>query len=246
MLRYAILLFSLLFFGASSNSETDPDSLFMNQITIDGNRISGTVTLPSVSTQRRSFRGRAYRSRGSGSTNTSDNADSNPITDTIISLHPISYEIDADPLDEPVTINQKDAVFIPNVTPVTVGSIVQFVNDDPFYHNVFSLTPGARFNIGRRPTGDVYTKKIPATQWKVEGLGEIQLFCDIHSQMNAVILSLDTPYFTRVDENGNYVFEDIPDGKYEVRAYNPRFDLDSREITVGNDQSVTLDIDFSN
>lgn len=246
MLRYAIISCSFLFLALSSYPESYSDTPLANQVTVEGNRISGTVTLPSTATQRRSFRGRAYRNRGTASTSPSEKEDSNPITDTIISLHPISYKIDTKPLAEPVTINQKDAVFIPHVTPVTVGSIVEFVNNDPFYHNVFSLTPGARFNIGRRPTGDVYAKKIPATQWKVEGLGEIKLFCDIHAQMNAVILSLDTPYFTRVDENGNYAFENIPDGKYEVRAYNPRFDLDSREVTLSNSQNLTLNIDFSN
>ena len=243
MLKYVLLILSVALLGNESLSE-EP-AVITNTVLIDGNEIYGQVTLPNISSQQRSFRGRAYRSRGSSSSSSGAEQVSNPITDTIISLHPISYRMQSEPLDEPVTINQKDAAFIPNVTPVTVGSIVQFVNDDPFYHNVFSLTPGAKFNIGRRPTGDIYTKKIPSFQWKVEGLGEIQLFCDIHSQMNAVILSLDTPYFVRVGEDGRYRFEDIPDGTYEVRAYNPRFDLDSKEITIGNESSTNMDIDFS-
>ena len=58
------------------------------------------------------------------------------------------------PLEEPAEIDQENASFVPQVTAVPSGSTVEFINSDPFYHNVFSLTPGARFNIGRRPTGN--------------------------------------------------------------------------------------------
>ncbi len=250
MIKNAVLIFAgFLLLGlnlaSTSSSVVNRGSL---SITLDGNSVSGNVTLPSSVIAQRSFRGRAYRNRGNTTSNNqkSESSNNNPLIDTIISLHPMDYKMAVEPLVEPSIIQQKDAEFIPNVTPVTVGSIVQFLNDDPFYHNVFSLTPGARFNIGRRPTGDIYEKKIPATSWKVEGLGEIQLFCDIHSQMNAVILSLDTPYYTRVNESGDFSIENIPDGEYELRAYHPRHELDSQVIFVKNEQKLSLDINFSN
>jgi len=250
MIKYVVLIFTgfiLLGLSFISNNTSLDESILLST-TLDSNIVYGTVTLPSTTVAQRSFRGRAYRSRGNTSTEnkSKESSNSNPLLDTIISLHPTSYKLDVEPLPKPSIIQQKNAEFIPNVTPVTVGSIVQFLNDDTFYHNVFSLTPGARFNIGRRPTGDVYEKKIPATSWKVEGLGEIQLFCDIHSQMNAVILSLDTPYFTRVNEKGEFSLENIPDGEYELRAYHPRYELDSQTITLKNEQHLSLDINFSN
>jgi plastocyanin len=140
-------------------------------------------------------------------------------SDVVISAHPLSFKPKLQPLTKNRTIDQRDATFIPRVLPVTQGTTVFFVNNDPFYHNVFSLTPGNEFNIGRRTRGEVVQKKIG--ERKIEGLGEIKLFCDIHTQMNAVILSLDTPYFTKPDANGNYVLKDLPEGRYEVRVYHP-------------------------
>ncbi|MCS6988320.1 MAG: carboxypeptidase-like regulatory domain-containing protein, partial [Chloroherpetonaceae bacterium] len=56
---------------------------------------------------------------------------------------------------------------------------------------------------------------------KIEGLGEVKIFCDIHTQMSAVILSLDTPYFTKPDANGRYELKNLPEGRYEIRVYHP-------------------------
>ncbi len=209
--------------------------------------ISGTVTLPAIqSTSNNRFRGRTYRNRTSGDSNSDQNtASTNNFNDVIISAHPISFTVETAPLGEPARIIQKDAVFIPRVTAVTVGSTVQFVNDDPFFHNVFSLTPGAKFNIGRRPKGDVYSKVVPELNWRVEGIGPISVYCDIHSQMNAIILSLDTPYFTRANEDGSYSLDNLPPGDYEIRAYHPRFNLIIQEISVSENESKNIVLEFS-
>ncbi|MEO1022566.1 MAG: carboxypeptidase regulatory-like domain-containing protein [Bacteroidota bacterium] len=200
--------------------------------------LTGSVTLPATSNTRRSFRGAAYRGRGrSGSKKASGDAAMPELLNVVISAHPTSFSIDAEPLD-PVQIKQRDAEFIPKVTPVTVGTIVQFVNNDPFYHNVFSITPGAKFNIGRRPTGDVVDKKIPELKWKVTGLGPISLFCDIHNEMNAVILSLETPYFVKPGEDGTYRFDSLPDGTYDIRVYHPRFEVASQSITISSGSTI--------
>ena len=91
---------------------------------------------------------------------------------------------------------------------------MQFINKDKIFHNVLSLTPGESFDIGRRQTGVVEDEEI-------EKVGEIELFCDIHPQMNATILSLDTPYFTQPDDQGNYAVDNLPPGTYEIKVYHP-------------------------
>lgn len=230
--------------SAVTNNYHEADSAFYQSVK-NGSTVTGTVTLPAVTSVERTYRGRAYRSQRGTSSSASEEVARNPLTDTVISLHPVSFEIQVKPLDEPSMIIQENAVFIPHVTPVIVGSIVEFVNNDTFYHNVFSLTPGAKFNIGRRPTGDVYPKEIPETQWKVEGLGEIQLFCDIHSQMNAVILSLNTPYYTRVNEDGTFEISGLPEGTYELKGYNPSFEVASRQVQVDGENSIHIDLKFS-
>jgi len=125
---------------------------------------------------------------------------------------------------------QKNAEFIPHVLAVTPGTRVQFINLDPFFHNVFSYTPGAKFNIGRRPTHAVVTRKINKT-------GFIKLFCDIHSQMNATIVSLNTPYFTKANRNGVYLL-DLPAGKYRLQVIHPEFPKLEKIITLKRNQKM--------
>ncbi len=207
--------------------------------------VKGEIELPAQVKQQRVFRGRAYRNRQSSMTNEQPSPaeeQKQKYLNTIISLHPLSFDAPIDKVDPNPQVIQRDATFIPKVTVITEGSTVEFVNDDAFFHNVFSLTKGARFNIGRRPKGDVYPVEIPATDWKIFGMGQISLFCDIHSQMNAVILTLDTPYYTRVYEDGTYSLLDVPEGRYELRMYNPSYDVIRQEVSLG---AETLELNLS-
>lgn len=222
------------------------DSFASTQDSLSAN-ISGKIILPASSgASNRRFRGSAYRNRGSENTTEAQSSKSNSYSRTIISAHPTSFEISILPTSDSVLIVQENAEFIPAVTPVTVGSTVYFVNNDSFYHNVFSLTPGAKFNIGRRPTGDIYAKEVPPTKWKVIGIGPIDLFCDIHSQMSAVILSLDTPYYTRVNDDGSYNLSGLPEGTYDLRAYTKNMNLQSQKITVASNEQYEVNFNFVN
>ncbi len=251
MTKYFFFLsvFLILFSGSigyKSKSLNPYVSLEDGNLNIEGS-ISGSVIIPVKRTTGRRFRGSSYRNRGSSSdSNSGSESGSNQYTNTIVSAHPTSYTLPNDISGKTVQIGQTDAVFIPNVTPVTVGTVVQFINNDPFFHNVFSLTPGSKFNIGRRPTGDVYSKEIEAPKWKVTGTGPISLFCDVHSQMNATILSLDTPYFTRLDESGNYSLTGLPEGTYEIRVYNPEFEIIRKEMVIENGVNKQSNFNLAN
>ncbi len=202
--------------------------------------LSGTITLATSNTTQRLARGQIYRSRLAPEKPVETKAmSSSAYADVVVSAHPISFKPKLQPLAKNRTIDQRNATFIPRVLPVTQGTVVQFINNDPFYHNVFSLTPGNEFNIGRRMRGEVVQKKIG--ERKIEGLGEVKLFCDIHTQMNAVILSLDTPYFTKPDANGNYSLKELPEGRYEVRVYHP----DLMPVIERLDIKGTVEKDFS-
>ena len=206
-----------------------------------GGIITGTVTLPSVQTVRATARGNLYRSRLSpglsGTTGTQTTA-SSAYEDVIVSAHPLTFKPKVEPI-QGAKIIQKDATFIPRVLPVTQGTVVEIVNADPFYHNVFTLGQGERFNIGRLPTVDVQTQKI-------SGLGETKLFCDIHTQMNAVIMSYDTPYFVRLQANGTYELKNLPDGTYEVRVYHPNFPMIKERIEIKSGQPARKDFALGN
>jgi len=246
-MKFVFLISSTFLLSFFSLGKVDEIKSPLISIEINQSVVSGKVTLPPTSTATtRRFRGSAYRNRGTTSSTGDEKSQSNPYLNTVVSLHPLSFEIAKLKASDSVQIIQKDARFIPQVTPVTVGSIVQFVNDDSFYHNVFSLTPGAKFNIGRRPTGDVYSKEVPPIRWKVSGLGPIDLFCDIHSQMNAIILSLDTPYFSQLNVDGSFSLSNIPSGTYELRVYNRRFDLYTQEISVTDNEPLDININVLN
>lgn len=210
--------------------------------------LSGTVTLPPRRNERRRFRGRAYRQRTNRGDETRSAADASSrkgrYRNVIVSAHALSHDPAVDPLPEPVEIDQNDASFVPHVTPITPGTTVEFVNSDPFYHNVFSLTPGARFNIGRRPTGVVVEERMPRIDGEVPGVGVVELHCDIHPQMNAFIVSLDTPYFTRVGEDGTYRLDSLPAGRYRIQAYMPRQEVVSFEVDLDDGEHASRPIDL--
>jgi plastocyanin len=206
-MRKFLLLILLFFFLPAEAKSWQPDA----------GQISGSVFMPVVQRERRAFRGRIYRNRLSSSKKVEEKGKAlqSSFIDVIISAHPLSFEAVVDSIDT-VKILQLNATFIPRVTPLTPGTEVEFINRDKFFHNVFSITPGERFNIGRKPTGVVITRKI-------NRLGEVKIFCDIHAQMNATIISLNTPYFTRVQPNGRYNLKGLPAGIYEIHVYHPDF-----------------------
>ena len=189
-------------------------------------RLTGRVTVPITKVKKRTLRGSAYRSRLSEGTAQKQESrrPASPFSDVVISAHPRSFTAPFKPVTA-ARIDQERISFVPRVLPVTVGSAVEFVNKDRVYHNVFSLTDGADFNIGRKSTGFVHSEKI-------ETVGPIQLFCDIHPQMTATIVSLDTPYYTMPDSTGAYVIDGLPAGEYEIRVFHPDFTSDPVSVVV--------------
>jgi len=205
----------------------------------DPPEIKGTIFMPVMAKDRRSFRGRMYRNRLSKkkSTKKRSAALKSGFIDVIISAHPLSYVFNVDTLP-PVKILQIDAEFVPRVVPITPGTEVQFINRDGFYHNVFSLTPGSRFNIGRKAKGIAVYRRF----YK---LGEVKLFCDIHAQMNATVICLDTPYFTRVSPDGRYELSGLPEGQYELRVYHPDLPQLEDVVEIKSGSSITKNFTLS-
>jgi len=199
--------------------------------------LSGSVSLAAAPApaKKRISRGSRYRQRSSVTDATANAAATtvSPYADLVVAAHPLSFAARLDPQAEPGQIEQREVAFKPPVLAITKGSTVQFINRDKIFHNVFTLTEGAKFDIGRRKTGVVVQKTI-------EIAGEIDLFCDIHPQMNATILSLDTPYFVAVDKNGRFVMPPLPPGRYEIRVSHPDLSGAMRavELTAGDSTVV--------
>lgn len=110
------------------------------------------------------------------------------------------------------TLLQKNRTFSPHVQVIPVGSVVQFPNADPFFHNVFSLFEGKRFDLGLYEAGS--TKSVTFSR---QGISYI--FCNIHPEMSAVIIALSTPFYSIADGNDFFLVRDIPSGNYELHMW---------------------------
>jgi plastocyanin len=110
------------------------------------------------------------------------------------------------------TLLQKNRMFTPHLLVVPVGSSVAFPNADPFFHNVFSLFDGKRFDLGLYEAGS--TRSVVFSR---EGVSYI--FCNIHSDMSAVVIAVSTPYYASADSRGEFQLKDVPDGEYDLHVW---------------------------
>jgi plastocyanin len=103
--------------------------------------------------------------------------------------------------------------FDPHVLVVPIGSSVDFPNRDPFFHNVFSLFNGKRFDLGLYEAGATRTVRF-------DRAGVSYIFCNIHPQMSAVIITAETPYYAITDKLGEAFIRNVPDGRYRLRLWS--------------------------
>ncbi len=108
---------------------------------------------------------------------------------------------------------QKNKSFQPSLLVIPVGGKVEFPNHDPFFHNVFSLFEGKRFDLGLYESGT--TRFV---QFDKPGISFI--FCNIHEQMSAVVIALATPYYAISDARGDLSISNVPPGRYEVKVFH--------------------------
>jgi plastocyanin len=139
------------------------------------------------------------------------------------------------PASKASAIRQKDLTFLPGVLVVTVGSTVEFPNDDKVFHNVFSVSSAARFDLGLYKSG---TKR--TVTFKKPGV--VDVYCNIHPQMAARIKVLDTAYYAVTGANGAFRIKDVPPGTYPVVAWQAHGEEHRGEVTVTPGGVATLAI----
>src|ERR1700733_5265517 len=110
---------------------------------------------------------------------------------------------------------QKNKTFTPHVLAITVGTVVDFPNFDPIFHNAFSNYNGQIFDIGLYPPGT--TKSLA---FRREGV--VRVFCNIHPTMSAVIVVLKSPYFATTTKNGGFQIPNVPAGSYRTHVFHER------------------------
>lgn len=136
------------------------------------------------------------------------------------------------------SLRQKDKRFAPHVIAVPAGSTVAFPNDDSIFHNVFSLTPGAEFDLGLYKNGaskDVTLQKP----------GVVRVYCNIHPKMAAYLLVVDKGPFTLTAADGTFRLPGLPPGRHTVKIWHERGG--EKELTVevvaGQDARISEQLD---
>lgn len=159
-------------------------------------------------------------------------------SNAVIWLTPLSTTAET-PLQKPSHIPklvQKDKMFHPSLLVIPVGGKVEFPNHDPFFHNVFSMFDGKRFDLGLYESG---SSRI--VQFDRPGISFI--FCNIHSEMSAVVITLATPYYAISDGRGDLTIPGVPAGRYEMDLFHSAVAPDvlqglKREVTVAPDDTT--------
>lgn len=148
----------------------------------------------------------------------------------VVWLTPVGDMVEPPRQEKIPQLVQKNKMFHPSLIVIPVGGKVEFPNHDPFFHNVFSLFEGKRFDLGLYESGT--TRFV---QFDKPGVSFI--FCNIHAEMSAVVIALATPYYAISDASGDLTILNVPPGRYEVQVFHAAVPPDvlrslSREITI--------------
>jgi plastocyanin len=136
---------------------------------------------------------------------------------------------------EKATVTMRHKAFEPHLVVVALGSTVEFPNNDPIYHNAFSVSGANHFDL------DLY-KRPKAKSWTFQHPGIVRVFCNIHPQMSAIVVVRDNPFFARPAADGSFTIADVPAGTYTLKAWHERGGETSAEVTVPAQGTVEADL----
>lgn len=140
------------------------------------------------------------------------------------------------PLAPRQRVIQRHKRFDPHLLVVPVGTIVDFPNLDPFFHNVFSLFDGKRFDLGLYEAGA--SRSVTFSR-----AGVSFIFCNIHPEMSAVVVAVDSPYYAVSSRSGEFQLTGVPAGRYLLSVWHERAKPASladapREVTISSESST--------
>ncbi len=124
-------------------------------------------------------------------------------------------------------IEQIAKEFIPNLLVVSRGTTVEFPNRDPYTHNVFSRSSNAAFDLDRYPQG-------VSKSYTFHNIGIVQLLCNIHPNMRAIVVVVPNHHFARADRQGRFALPKLPSGEYSLVAWHALAGAQRQTIEVGN------------
>jgi len=136
-----------------------------------------------------------------------------PRPSTIAAVWLTSPTLSAPAKPKPVILAQKNYQFSKSLIVIPKGTTVTFPNNDPDYHNIYSLSKTKRFDLGRYKA-----MENPAPKVLFDKLGFVALRCEIHDHMNANVIVVDSPYAITTDASGKFILKNVPPGDYTIHA----------------------------
>ena len=112
-------------------------------------------------------------------------------------------------------MEQRNKTFLPHILAIEAGTRVDFPNFDPIFHSAFSNYNGRTFDVGLYAPGSSRSVLFSRT-------GIVRVFCNIHPEMSAVIVVLDTPYYSMTKKDGTFRLENVPVGEYKLHVFHER------------------------
>lgn len=166
-------------------------------------------------------------------------AERGSVTDAVVYVEKLPAAVDSSlsASREVPSMEQRDQAFIPRVLAVVRGETVSFPNRDPIFHNVFSVSPVKRFDLGRYVRG-----KSKSVTFSKAGL--VNVYCEIHSDMAGFIQVVPNRAFAQPDKTGRYSLPPLPPGQYTVVAWHPDLKTIRRSVQVSDSADVALDLGF--
>lgn len=152
------------------------------------------------------------------------------ISETLVWLEPVGGKSVRKPAAA-FELATRNKTLVPHILAVPPGSTVAFPNEDPIIHNLFSLSTGNTFDLG-------FYRKGPGKSQKFEQPGVVNVYCNVHPNMSAVIHVMPSPHYAFADAQGVYAIE-APAGKYRVIAWNEQGGQTESQIEVKSNGTVT-------
>lgn len=126
------------------------------------------------------------------------------------------------------TVDQRKKTFVPHIQVVTVGSRVDFPNNDDVFHNVFAEFQAKRFDLGMYPKGTSKTVTFDKP-------GIVSVLCNVHASMSAYIVVVDTPYYARTDAQGHFSIKGVAPNSYTLKAWHESGRTGTQKLAVSGD-----------
>lgn len=156
------------------------------------------------------------------------------IKDVVASLPSIQKGKALGKLDKPPVLDQKNCEYHPYAQIIPVNTTLEITNSDDVLHNI-KTKGGSKtsFNMAqpkfkRKLTYDFKNPEI------------VQVECNVHGWMHAIIVVEDNPYDALTDANGSFKITDVPPGKYTVKVWHSKLGEQTKEVTVGPKEEVKV------